>query len=96
MPIPKFKRARAGQYDGNSVISSLHPQSEGGAAADRLREGTRSRASRATTSRRYESRSLDFVIDIPELLQNVKLEPHEPISQDEVRFPSRSSKLSAV
>jgi hypothetical protein len=90
--MPKFKRvaaARTGQ-DGNSVISSVHPQSEGGGAgADQsVREGTRSRASRATTSRRYDyqSRSLEFVIDIPELVQNVKLEPHEPVSQDEVRL----------
>ena len=32
------------------------------------------------------ARSLEYVIDIPELLttQNGKLEPHEPISQDEV------------
>ncbi|KAJ2934147.1 hypothetical protein H1R20_g2900, partial [Candolleomyces eurysporus] len=80
-----LKRARAGQHDGNSVISSLHAQSEGGAGADQQREfGTRSRASRATTSRRYERPSVDFVIDIPELVQNVKLEPHEPISQDEI------------
>ncbi|KAJ2914557.1 hypothetical protein MD484_g5861, partial [Candolleomyces efflorescens] len=98
--MPKFKRTAAlsgvnGQ-DGNSVISSVRPQSEAGhgGADQSVREGTRSRASRATTSRRYgggggyesRARSLEYVIDIPELLttQNGKLEPHEPVSQDEL------------